>query len=74
MNNIIERSDSMKKIIDYIISKEDLSQKEDRELAKLFMYSDRDRKELEIAEKIYWWCVEEINRRIDHEECQKCGN
>lgn len=64
----------MKKIIDYTISKEDLSQKEDRELAKLFMYSDRDRKELEIAEKIYWWCVEEINRRIDCEESQKYGN
>ena len=64
----------MKKIIDYTISKEDLSQKEDRELAKLFMNSDRDRKEFEIAEKIYWWCVEEINRRIDCEESQKCGN
>ena len=64
----------MKKIIDYTISKEDLSQKKDRELAKLFMHSDRDRKEFEIAEKIYWWCVEEINRRIDCEESQKCGN
>lgn len=47
---------------------------EDKELAELFMYSDRDRKEFEIAENIYWWCIEEINRRIDHEECHKRGN
>lgn len=64
----------MKKIIDYTISKEDIAQMEDKEIAELFMYSDRDRKEFEIAEKIYWWCIEEINRRIDNEECRKCGN
>lgn len=64
----------MKKIIDYTISKEELYQMEDKKLAELFMYSDRDRKELEIAEKIYWWCVEEINRRINREESQKYGN
>ena len=64
----------MKKIIDYTISKKELSQMEDKELAELFMYSDRDRKEFEIAENIYWWCIEEINSTIDHEEFHKRGN
>lgn len=58
----------MKKIVDYTIQREDLAKLNDKELSTLFMYSDRDRMELEVAEKIYWWCVEEINRRIEPEE------
>ncbi|WP_143452703.1 hypothetical protein [Konateibacter massiliensis] len=55
----------MKKILDYTINKDDMAKMDDREVAELLMYTDRDRKELEVAEKIYWWCVEEINRRED---------
>ncbi len=56
---------TMKKILDYTINKDDMAKMDDREVAELLMYTDRDRKELEVAEKIYWWCVEEINRRED---------
>lgn len=58
----------MKKILDYTISKEALCNMNDKEFAEMFMYADRDRKDLDVAEKIYWWCVEEINRRIDTED------
>ena len=55
----------MDKFLDYTIEKSSLLDMSDRQLSRLLMYTDRDRKELEVAEKIYWWCVEEINRRID---------
>ena len=55
----------MDKFLDYTIEKSSLLDMSDRQLSKMLMYTDRDRKELEVAEKIYWWCVEEINRRID---------
>lgn len=61
----------MKKILDYTISKDSLLEMDDKELSELLMYTDRDRKELEVAEKIYWWCIEEINRRIDCGEIQE---
>ena len=57
----------MKNFVDYTISKEELENMSDDDLSGLLMYSDRDRKEYDIAEKIYWWCVEEINRRIEIE-------
>ena len=57
----------MKIFMDYTISKEELENMSDDDLSGLLMYSDRDRKEYDIAEKIYWWCVEEINRRIEIE-------
>lgn len=57
----------MKNFVDYTISKEELNNMSDDDLSGLLMYSDRDRKEYDIAEKIYWWCVEEINRRIEIE-------
>lgn len=58
----------MKKILNYTIEKDALRKMTDDELAELFMYTDRDRKDLEVSEKIYWWCVEEINRRIEYGE------
>lgn len=39
----------------------------DEELARMFMFSDRDRKKNSEAERIYWCCVEEINRRIEND-------
>lgn len=53
----------MAEIYDYTISQEDLRQLTDLELARYLMWTDRDRKDLAVAEKIYWWCVEEINYR-----------
>lgn len=61
----------MKKILDYTISRDTLYTMKDKELCELLMYTDRDRKELEVAEKIYWWCIEEINRRIECGEIQE---
>lgn len=58
----------MKKIVDYTISKDDLRQMDENELSDLLMYTDRDRKDLDVAEKIYWWCIEEINRRLGNDE------
>ena len=57
----------MKNFVDYTISKEELNNMSDNDLSSIFMYADRDRKKYDIAEKIYWWCVEEINRRIEIE-------
>jgi hypothetical protein len=57
----------MKKILDYTIEKDSLCNMSDKQLSELYMYTDRDKDELEVAKKIYWWCVEEINRRIDKE-------
>lgn len=56
----------MRKFLDYTIKKDTLINLTDKELSELLMYTDRDRKELKVAEKIYWWCVEEINRRIEY--------
>lgn len=58
----------MRKILDYTISKEAIRSMDEYGLADLLMYTDRDRKDLDVAEKIYWWCVEEINRRLDSGE------
>jgi hypothetical protein len=57
----------MKKILDYTIEKDSLCNMSDKQLSELYMYTDRDKDEVEDAKKIYWWCVEEINRRIDKE-------
>lgn len=47
---------------------EDLKTLSDHELSNLFMFADRDRKENLEAERVYWLCVKEINKRIDDEE------
>ena len=57
----------MRKILDYTISREQISNMSDKEVCDYLMYSDRDRKELDIAEKIYWWCIEELNMRYPEE-------
>ena len=53
----------MRKFLDYTISREQLLNMSDKEVCDYLMYTDRDRKELDIAEKIYWWCIEELNMR-----------
>lgn len=37
----------------------------DHELADMLMFSDRDRKENKDAERVYWLCIKEINKRSD---------
>lgn len=43
----------------------DVRKMTDDELADMFMFSDRDRENNNKAEKVYWLCVKEINRRLD---------
>lgn len=57
----------MKQILDYTISKEELAHLNDKSLADLLIYTTRDKCDSDMAEKLYWWCVEEINKRIDDE-------
>lgn len=58
----------MKKFLDYTVKESDLTDMSDKDISELLMFTDRDRAELPVAEKIYWWCVKEINRRIELEE------
>lgn len=48
----------------------DLRHMTDKELATKLMFSDRDRKDSTDAERVYWLCIMEINRRMDIEENQ----
>lgn len=41
----------------------DVKQMTEDELANMLMFSDRDRKNNEKAERVYWLCIYEINRR-----------
>lgn len=42
----------------------DMKKMTDDELADMFMFSDRDRVKNNKAEKVYWLCIKEINRRL----------
>lgn len=41
----------------------DIRQIDEDELVNMLMFSDRDRKNNDKAEKVYWLCIYEINRR-----------
>ena len=41
----------------------DIGQMTEDELVNMLMFSDRDRKNNEKAERVYWLCIYEINRR-----------
>lgn len=41
---------------------------DDKELSRLLMLSDRDRGWNKKAEKVYWLCINEINRRSDEKD------
>lgn len=52
----------------YDETEEVISKMTDDELFDIFMFSDRDRKVKSIeAERVYWICVKEINKRKDIE-------
>lgn len=52
-------------ILPYQEDENDLRVMDDIELARLLMFSDRERKDNRNAERVYWLCVKEINRRED---------
>ena len=56
---------TLAKVFDYTVTEEELGEYTERDLAELFFAADRDRKELPIAEVVYWKCVFEINNRIE---------
>ena len=41
----------------------DIKRMTDDELTDMLMFSDRDRRNNEKAEKVYWMCISEINQR-----------
>ena len=41
----------------------DIKHLSDEELVNMLMFSDRDRKRNKKAEKVYWLCIREINKR-----------
>lgn len=45
----------------------DLKTLTDIEVSRLLMFSDRDRKDNQEAERVYWLCIYEINERIEKE-------
>lgn len=47
----------------YDEDEDDIRQMSEDEMLNLFMLSDRDRKHNDKAEKVYWLCIYEINRR-----------
>lgn len=49
----------------YTEDEADIANLEDDELADMFMFSDRDRKNNKRAEIVYWLCIKEINKRLD---------
>lgn len=55
----------MEKYLDYTITQSDIMKLDEHTLARYLMFADRDRKDLEIAESLYWQIIKEINRRID---------
>lgn len=55
----------MEKYLDYTMTQKDIEQLDNHTLARYLMYTDRDRKDLDIAETLYWKIIKEINRRID---------
>ena len=58
-----EEVDFMKRVLNYTMSRQDISSLSEDDMIQYLIYSDRDRKELTIANQIYWWCIEEINIR-----------
>ena len=43
----------------------DLRNMSEENVIELMIFTDRDRKDNEDAEKLYWWCIQEINFRMD---------
>ena len=53
------------KYLDYIVTPADLRNMPEENVMELMIFTDRYRKNNEDAEKLYWWCIQEINFRMD---------
>ena len=51
----------------YDEDEKDIGQMTEDELVNMLMFSDRDRKHNKKAERVYWLCIYEINRRHPEE-------
>ena len=53
------------KYLDYIVTPADLRNMSEENVIELMIFTDRDRKDNEDAERLYWLCIQEINFRMD---------
>lgn len=53
------------KYLDYIVTPADLRNMSEENVIELMSFTDRDRKDNEDAERLYRWCIQEINFRMD---------
>ena len=53
------------KYLDYTVTHADLRNMSEEHAIELLIFTDRDRKDNEDAERLYWWCIQEINFRMD---------
>lgn len=61
----------MEKFLDYTLSDGDILNMDEDMLYRYLMFTDRDRKDLDIAEELYWKIIREINRRMDTGEIER---
>ena len=55
----------MNQIAYNMITIDDLRTMNNNEISRIFMYVSEDRFKSSIADKVYRWCVNEMNRRSD---------
>lgn len=53
------------KYLNYTVTSADLRNIPEENVMELMIFTDRDRKNNEDAEKLYWWCIQGINFRMD---------
>ena len=53
------------KYLDYTVTPADLRNMSEENVIELMIFTDRDRKDNEDAERLYWCCIQEINFRMD---------
>lgn len=49
------------KYLNYTVTSADLRNIPEENVMELMIFTDRDRKNNEDAEKLYWWCIQGIN-------------
>ena len=52
------------KYLDYTVTPADLRNMSEENVIELMIFTDRDRKDNEDAERLYRWCIQEINFRM----------
>ena len=53
------------KYLDYTVTPADLRNMSEENVIELMIFTDRDRKDNEDAEKLYWCTIQEINIRME---------